>query len=721
MKRLLFVVAMTISLAAMGQKVSNKLSPYSQVFIERNKAGNVSLKSGLRSLATGVAGTSAIIHLQEAGNETGLAELGVEVNSRIGNFITAIVPVQKLEEVAALPSVKRVEVSRPVSKRISKARKASFVDQVHQGIDLPKGYSGKGVVVGVVDAGFHYGHVNFYDKQRQTLRVKRVWNQSKTGKTPAGYTYGTEYTTADAILKAENDAVEGSHGSHVAGIAAGADTINGFYGVAPDAELVLVSMGEEESSILDGIKYVFDYAKSVGKPAVVNLSLGSHIGPHDGTSTFDQACDALVGEGRLIVGAAGNEGNSGIHIRKTFVADTLKTFFKFVDDSAKTAIADLWGEPNRDFKVALGIYSMKDKKMVYSTRFVRALGSSMVEKLNGNGYRGELSIVPDISSVTNKANVFIAAKMDSLSEDYRLCLLSTATDGTIDAWAHDAMVNFTSNFISGFTNPDFDYSVGEIGGTANSIISVGAYITNLSWKTLSNQNLNLGSYYTISDIAPFSSQGPTVDGRVKPDIAAPGMFIGSSYNNLPADVSSGKEFLVKKVSFGGKDHYYGMMLGTSMASPFVTGVMATWLEANPKLTAEQAKEILKKTATADNYTGSIVRQGDFQWGYGKVNAWAGLLEVVKASSISDVHTHVSQGAFEVEKNSNVLNVRYNTNVTNAILTLYSLDGKMISTTHVGNTEAGAISKVFLSALGKGTYVLQLSGDNVRRQSIKVLN
>ncbi len=52
-------------------------------------------------------------------------------------------------------------------------------------------------------------------------------------------------------------------------------------------------------SITDGIKYIYDYAESVGKPCVINMSLGYHIGPHDGTSTFDRICDELQGEGRL--------------------------------------------------------------------------------------------------------------------------------------------------------------------------------------------------------------------------------------------------------------------------------------------------------------------------------------------------------------------------------------------------------------------------------------
>ena len=101
------------------------------------------------------------------------------------------------------------------------------------------------------------------------------------------------------------------HGTHVAGIAGGGyfgtiatsesttlDT-NPYYGVAYDADLVMVGSTLEDTDILNGIKYVFNYADSIDKPAVVNISLNTSYGPHDGTSLFDQAIDTMLGKGKF--------------------------------------------------------------------------------------------------------------------------------------------------------------------------------------------------------------------------------------------------------------------------------------------------------------------------------------------------------------------------------------------------------------------------------------
>ena len=144
-------------------------------------------------------------------------------------------------------------------------------------------YFGKDVVVGIIDNGFEYGHPNFYNKDHTAYRVKRVWDQNvDTGTPPTGFSYGVEYINQDSILKVAYDLPDASHGTHVAGIAAGADRTNGntYYGIAGDADIVLVSYLSDDTDIANGIKYIYDYATSVGKPCVINLSLGSYMGPH---------------------------------------------------------------------------------------------------------------------------------------------------------------------------------------------------------------------------------------------------------------------------------------------------------------------------------------------------------------------------------------------------------------------------------------------------------
>ena len=138
-----------------------------------------------------------------------------------------------------------------------------------------------------------------------------------------------------------------------------------------------------------------------------------------------------------------------------------------------------------------------------------------------------------------------------------------------------------------------------------------------------------GSY--VNSIASFSSKGPTADGRMKPDITAPGNAIVSS---IP-DITSVTNYADGKTSetIGDKTYYWAYMSGTSMASPFVTGVLATWLEANPQLTPEKVREVLSTTAMTDNYTGTCPNN---TWGYGKLDAYEGLLKVIATTPIQNL-------------------------------------------------------------------------------------
>jgi MYXO-CTERM domain-containing protein len=106
------------------------------------------------------------------------------------------------------------------------------------------------------------------------------------------------------------------HGTHVTGIAAGSDAT--YTGVAPEADIMFVfnaagsnadTGGVFATAVIEGVNSIFEQADSLDKAAVVNLSLGTSVGAHDGTSLAEQGLDDLVGTkpGRIIVNAAGNE------------------------------------------------------------------------------------------------------------------------------------------------------------------------------------------------------------------------------------------------------------------------------------------------------------------------------------------------------------------------------------------------------------------------------
>ena len=236
-------------------------------------------------------------------------------------FKSATIPVANFVAFVEDQVADFVDIGFKYDIKMDSARYYSNADIVQNGggrcYSLSKGYCGKDVVVGIIDVGFDYTHRNFYDTTETRYRVKRVWDQNASGTAPSGFNYGNELTTQSAILAALYSHNNQTHGCHVAGIAGGGgandNNTRKYRGMAPESDLVFVSTNGNSSRLYDGIKYVFAYAASVGKPCVVNLSWGGHVGPHDGTDAVDQNCDGYIlrnyPEGSLIVISAGNEGS----------------------------------------------------------------------------------------------------------------------------------------------------------------------------------------------------------------------------------------------------------------------------------------------------------------------------------------------------------------------------------------------------------------------------
>ena len=144
--------------------------------------------------------------------------------------------------------------------------------------------------------------------------MKQVWEMESLGIPPTGYSYGHELTDPNQIQLNGTDNPEQTHGTGVCGIAAGSgygssDMNRRCRGVAYESDLVFVGVRRDSlenqwltggfADFIDGISYIFNYAQTVSKPAVVNISWGAHSGPHDGSNLFNQACNQLSGPGRV--------------------------------------------------------------------------------------------------------------------------------------------------------------------------------------------------------------------------------------------------------------------------------------------------------------------------------------------------------------------------------------------------------------------------------------
>lgn len=608
-----------------------------------------------RTDAQGQVYLSTLVKVQPDFSGQAIEAIGAKINTRAGNIWTVQVPVERFRDFITISGVQYIEVDQPVYAQMDSARVATRVDSVHNGIALPQPYTGKDVVVGIIDAGYDYTHPSLYDTAYNTYRVKRVWEEKNTsGTPPAGYNYGTEYADSASIHAKQYDVNDGTHGAHVAGIAAGsgyggnADPAR-YRGVAYNSDVVLVAiypaleywLSTGMADMLDGAAYVFNYAQSVGKPAVANLSWGCPLGPRDGNSLFSQAMDNLTGVGKVFVLSAGNNAQNRVHIQKEFTPTdiSLNTFVTFSNGlPSQTNRVDVWGDSSETFFMRYSLYSGNtrvDSSVLISldetTHYITLRGSDgdtcfITVTTASNEFNGKPHMLLDIYSKT--AN--------------RLCLNVTATSGTVDMW--QGYVYKTSGYYGTFTK--FNYAWASNGDnikqvsdmvTTRSAIGVAAYNTKNSFVNINGTTQNFPGT-TIGAIATFSSHGPTADERNKPDIAGPGMAVASSVSSFDSSLMAGgpdrslvcAEFTSPR---NGRKYNYALFQGTSMSSPVVSGIVALMLQANPQLSAAQVMDILKQTAITDNFTGTIPATGNTTWGYGKVNAYAAILRALETTGI----------------------------------------------------------------------------------------
>lgn len=646
-----------------------------------------------------------------------LESLGVEVRNVVTDrLLTVSLPLTAVEAVAALDEVESVQVGTDVRMLLDVARKETKVDDCQSTTSELGAYTGKGVVVGIVDGGFQYSHIAFTNPDGIGTRIARVWDQNaKGGKSPSKFGYGSEYTTFDEMRAVNYDISSTFHGSHVAGIAAGGDRTTSYYGVAPEAELVFVSFGSSNVNITDGIQYCFDYAESVGKPCVVNISLGSHLGPHDGTSATDQAFAAMTGPGRIIVGAAGNEGSTALHVSKDLEeGDTsLKTMIGFSENATtKQAYVDIWGSKGAPLTVKAVVVDALKGKVMYESPAVASDGETDVKYTfpDGSGVVSTVQMALQKNPDNERTEVLLMCRATSIAENRKIGIVATSDAGTsIHMWNNATEGYFLDGGKRGWTEGDTDCTVGELGGVSENVISVGSYNTKMDYTTLSGNlyGINTELVGGKGQLSLFSSHGPTLDGRTKPDVTAPGCLLISATSKYYASFSA------STCAVKSGDDYYDANMGTSMASPVVTGTVALWLQANPNLSPADVRDILNKTSRHDTYTGSAEKSDRNSWGAGKLDAFEGLKLARETTGISD--TQVGEQMFSITTNRMARTVQcFFGSEGTARVAVYNALGQQLYAKQL----AVSGETLDLKQLGNGVFVVKLQQGGTEK-SVKI--
>lgn len=566
----------------------------------------------------------ALAKVGEDYNASQLTNLGIVVGSKINSIVSLKIPVSQINNIEVLPGLSFLQLAGKIKPDLDKAIKDIGADSVHLGINLPQGYTGKDVFIGITDWGFDYTSPMFYDTLLQETRIHAAWDQFKTsGPHPNGFTYGTEYTTPTTLLAAGSDTANiysyATHGSHVAGIAGGSGAGTIYRGVGFESKFLFATFLVDESAVMDAWSWMYQKAQEASKRLVINMSWGLyHFGTLDGNSLLSQAIDNYSAQGVLFANSGGNNGDVNFHIKKNFQNDTIKSKINFYSYTANPNMwgqsIHAWGEVGKSFSSGLIVYNQNGILAASTLLYATDVLSSYIDSFLVVGLDTIFFNVSADAAHPQNGRPQMRIRVKSLNATNKVLLKSTAQDGIVHYWN----VTELSNDVGNWGMPFATFGTGSIAGDklygisepscTNSLLSVAAYTP----RFYNSSGTALGGI-----IAPFSSVGPRYDEVLKPEIAAPGVNIVSSISSFTDNSFT----QVSSISFNNRTYPFARFSGTSMASPMVAGVIALVLEANPYLSSAQVKDIIIQTAREDAQTGIIPSNGSSQWGWGKINAY----------------------------------------------------------------------------------------------------
>ena len=682
------VVLMAPAMMLLAQEMNKKFSMTTQMFLNevkeqaeqpssaprraprRQTSENTQILKQRRLIASpdtigGVAYISCFIHLKDVNDLSDVRSLGVEVEETFDglDFITANVPVEQLEQLADIDNVTKIKVAQQMRMLTDVARQKTNTDDVlTQSTDAISAgvrtkFDGTGVVLGIIDTGIDFQHIAFKDKNGNS-RIKRAYVSD-------GSSTVQEYTTITASEPTTDDNME-DHGTHTATTAGGSSVITTgtsvtvtddhagatFGGMAPGADLYLAGInGLEDTHIYAAIKKMVTYADNQGKPLVVSNSWGSNWGPRDGTGELADLVSQYFGDSHpnhVILFAASNDAGhpsedegGGYFVKKSEATSSspLGSIIRtsnYGGDLYTGLLAVAWSTKKLYCRLHVLNNSTGSVLRTWTVTGTKSSFSGMYSYYSSNP-----TVYLDQDNGKYSLSIYTSEYMQSYG-NYTLAIEVYPYTGNADVnmWAGD-WTYFTNHLTtSGHTwiSGTDDMCVSDEATIPNAI-SVGAYVSKNKVKNY--QGLST-TYYSgsLDDIASFSSYATaeqSLTGEAYPWITAPGAQIVAGVNPYHSSSDSYSYYNSgnkTKLVVNSSTDPYGVMEGTSMATPVAAGIVALWLQAAKSvgidLTVNDVKNIMAQTAINDSYTTTGANASHF--GKGKIDALAGIQYILAAGA-----------------------------------------------------------------------------------------
>ena len=558
------------------------------------------------------------------------------------------IPLPQLENLSTSPRVLRIEAGQSCHLQLDTTAIIHRADEVYAGKELPQGYTGKGVIVGVQDVGFDISHPTFLDSEGKTTRIRRFWDQISAETEGSTMPVGQEFTTADEILRVAHsrDAETQWHGTHTTGIAAGNGAGTLYRGIAFESGICLVSNTvlsdtiyvdkedrEKYTSAMDalGFKYIFDYADEVGKPCVISFSEGFTDYFSDETQLFYEVINRLVGEGRIMVISAGNKSTNNTYFMKPRGESFAGTFLK--DDGSSSGAVGINMLSADPFTLKLFIFDGSERhEFSRSSAEILSDADSLIideVKVGEKVYDVFWNAYTPTGDFGEKIVFQLIVAGEGVGIDQALAVSVEGREATVECF--ESVGTFTTNsLIPALCSGEPTHNI-LVPGSSPDAICVGA-TSHRVWFERDDGSYCNANWGDQGLLAGYSSVGPTPQGLIKPDVVANGTIVSSSssyyYENRGRRWSD-----VAVMNYNGRTYPWHEDCGTSMSAPLVAGVVALWLQADPGLTPQKVKEIIANTS---RHPDDRLEYPNNQYGYGEIDAAAGIRYLIQ-TSVQEVH------------------------------------------------------------------------------------